>query len=267
MVFKGEDGPVTYQLLIEFYQYEDNAVELLASAGGWYEGMVNFDGVKKRLQLIDGNVNGTFNDIGAEPSDSDRIEIQDGKAGENPVANSEVYLGKLLEVEGKFFRIEVARDGAYVKVQKAEKISMGRVSVPTNISEISVFGEMGHFTRKPTNGEFTVPAGSYRPVEWTINRKDEKGAAWTLTGSGFPKASKFEAAAEKTTALEIGEPVKAVLEATDGTNHQVVFSLRFEGRQKESIQMLRGGERPAGPKLMLAKTDGTPCYTNTFEFG
>jgi hypothetical protein len=223
---------------------------------------VNFDGVKKSLKVIDGNVNGTFNDIGADPADSDRVQMQPGKGDSNILGNIQTYLGKLLEVDGKLFQIEVARDGAFVKVQRAENVALGRVSVPTNISEISVFGEMGHFTRKPVNGEFTVPAGKYRPVEWTINRKDEKGAAWTLTGSGFSKTADFDVAADKT-----GEPVQAVLTTTDGPNRQVEFSLRFEGRQKETIQMLRGGERPAGPKLVLAKTDGTTCYTNTFEFG
>jgi hypothetical protein len=267
MVFKGEDGPITYHLVLEFYQYETNAPELLASAGGWYEGMVNFDGAKKRLQLIDGNVNGAFNDIAPDPYESDRVQVGGEKTSENLARDSERFLGRMLEVDGKLFRIEVARDGAFVKVQKAENVALGRVSVPTNISEISLFGENGFFERKPANGEFTVPAGNYRPVEWTINRKDEKGAVWSLMGYSFPKTSGFEVAADKTNALKIGEPVQAVLGATDGANHQVEFSLQFLGQQKESIQMLRGGERPAGPKLLLAKTDGTLCYTNTFEFG
>jgi hypothetical protein len=260
LVFKGEDGPVTYHLVLEFYQYEPNPPELLAAAGGWYEGMVNFDGVKKRLTLMDGNVNGTFNDVGQDPYDGDRVQVEGDKT-------SERYLGRMLEVDGKFFRIEAARDGSFVKVQKIENVTLGQVRVPESISEVSVFGESGHFVRQPVNGQFTLPAGHYRPVEWTIRRKDDKGAAWTLMGYSFPKTAGFEAAAGQTAALEIGEPVQAVLGATEGANRQVEFSLRFEGRQKESIQMLRGGVRPAGPKLVLAKPDGTLCYTNTFEFG
>ncbi len=65
VVFKGEDGPITYHLVFRFYQYENNQAQLLAASGGWYEGTVNFDGVKKRVTLIDGNVNGTFNDMAA----------------------------------------------------------------------------------------------------------------------------------------------------------------------------------------------------------
>ena len=83
MVFKGEDGPITYHLVFRFYQFDNNAAELLASSGGWYEGMVNFDGVKKHLKLIDGNVNGAFNDMASDPYDSDRVEIEGDKTETN----------------------------------------------------------------------------------------------------------------------------------------------------------------------------------------
>jgi hypothetical protein len=259
LVFKGEDGPITYHLAFQFYQY-DKTTQLLATSAGWYEGMVNFDGVKKRIQLIDGNVNGTFNDIAPDPYDSDRVQVEGDKT-------SERFLGRMLEVDGKFYRIEVARDGAFVKVQKAENVTLGRVRVPENISEFAAFGQNGHFVRKPVNGQFTLPTGNYRIFHWTISRKDEKNATWTLSGYDFPTTARFVVAADKTAALEIGEPVQAVLKATEGAKRQVDFSLQFKGRQKESIELLRDGQRPRGPKLMLANAGGTVCSTNTFEFG
>jgi hypothetical protein len=260
VVFKGEDGPISYHLVFRFYKYENNPAQLLASSAGWYEGMVNFDGVKKRVQLIDGNVNGTFNDLAPNPYDSDRIQVEDDKTDER-------FLGKMVEVDGKFFKIEAARDGAFVKVQKAENVALGQVHVPENISEFAAFGENGHFVRKPVNGEFTLPAGGYQIFRWTINRKDEKGAAWTLSGYDFPKTNGFTVAADKTALLEIGEPVQAELKAVENANRQITFNLSFKGRQKESIEMLRDGQRPRGPKLMLANADGSLCYTNSFEFG
>jgi hypothetical protein len=260
VVFKGEDGPITYHVIFRFYQYETNPAQLLASSAGWYEGVVNFDGVKKRIQLIDGNVNGTFNDVAPDPYESDRVQVEGDKTAER-------FLGRMLEVDGKLYRIEAARDGAFVKVEKAENVTLGRVRVPDNISEFAAFGQNGHFVRKPVNGEFTLPAGHYRIVNWKIDRKDEKGAAWTLSGYDFPKTAAFEVAADKAAALEIGEPVQAVLKAKEGARRQVEFSLQFRGRQKESIEMLREGQRPRGPKLMLAGAGGTVCYTNSFEFG
>jgi hypothetical protein len=261
IVFKGEDGPITYHLVFRFYQYENNPAQLLASSAGWYEGMVNFDGVKKRIQLIDGNVNGTFNDIAENPYESDRVQVDDDKVGER-------FLARMLEVDGKLFRIEAARDGAYVKVKRAENVVLGPVRVPENISEFTAYGENGHFVRQPTNGQFTLPVGKYRMVHWKIDRKDEKGAAWTLSGYNFPETANFEVAADKAAELKIGEPVTAKLEAEYPSNSRdITFNLHFAGLQQESIEMLCGGERPRGPKLMLADANGSLHSTNTFEFG
>jgi hypothetical protein len=260
LVFKGEDGPITYHLMFRFYKFENSPAQLLSSSAGWYEGVVNFDGAKKRIQLIDGDVNGTFNDMQPNPYDCDRVQIEGDKTGER-------FLGKMVEVDGKFFQIEVARDGAFVKVKKAENVVLGPVRVPENISEFVAFGTNGHFVRKPVKGEFTLPTGGYKIFNWTINRQDEKGVAWTLTGRDFPKTADFEAVAEKAVTLEIGEPVKAVLKATEQHNRQVVFNLNFVGRQKESVTILSNGQNPPKPKLMLTSADGTLCYTNSFEFG
>ena len=260
VVFKGEDGPITYHLVFRFYQFNDNQVELLAASGGWYEGMVSFGGVKKRVQIIDGNGNGTFNDLAADPYASDRIQVDGDKV-------SERFLGKLLEVNGKFFNLEVARDGAFIKVSPADNVVVGVVRVPANIAEFSAYGANGHFVRNPTNGEFTLPAGQYRMFGWTINRKDEKGAAWTLSGHNFPDTANFEVASGNSAALDIGEPVKAVLKPNEQPNRDLTFSLSFLGHQQEAIQMLRGNERPSGPKLTLANANGTVVGTATFEFG
>jgi hypothetical protein len=260
LVFKGEDGPITYHLMFRFYQYEKNPAQLMAMSAGWYEGLVNFDGVKKRIQLIDGDVNGTFNDVAPDPYESDRVKFEGDPADER-------FLGRMLEVDGKFFQIEVARDGAFVKVKKAENVILGQVHVPENISEFDAFGANGDFARKPVKGQFTLPEGQYRIVHWTINRKDDKGAAWTLSGYDFPKSAAFEAAADKAATLEIGEPVQAVLKAEEGAKRLIAFDLQFRGRQNESIELLREGQRPKGPKLMLANSAGIVCSTNTFEFG
>ena len=72
-VFKGEDGPITYHLIFRFYNYENSSAQLLVASGCWYEGTVNFGGVKKHIQVMDGNVNGTFNDMADDAYASDRV--------------------------------------------------------------------------------------------------------------------------------------------------------------------------------------------------
>ncbi len=41
-------------------------MHLGVQSGGYYEGMVDLGGKKKRIELVDGNVNGTFNDCGIQ---------------------------------------------------------------------------------------------------------------------------------------------------------------------------------------------------------
>jgi hypothetical protein len=256
--FKGEDGPITYHLSFRFYQYGNNQAQLIAQSEGWYEGNINFDGVKKRLRLIDSNVNGTFNDTSFEPYKSDRVEVDGDKNGGR-------YLGRLLEVDGKYFAFKAARDGAFVQVQKTDVV-LGTVNIPTNINRIGVIGTNGHFVRKDAKGEFTLPVGRYQVVDSEIQRKDDKGAKWTLSGTSFPQTNRFEVVASQPIGLDIGEPVKGLL-TSQARGNQTVFDLKFIGKQGETVSITRDNQSPKGPKLMLADADGKLCYTNTFEFG
>jgi hypothetical protein len=268
VLFKGEDGPITYHLILRFMQFDASAPNLLTSSGGYYAGKVDLGGNKRRLELIDGNVNGTFNDRAPDAGDCDRVMVEGDKVGER-------YLGKMLEVDGQFYQIEIARDGAFVKLQKLENVVLGHVRVPETISEFVAFGENGHFVRKPVKGDFTLPVGKYRIQEWTIDRKDAKGAAWQLMGYNFNDSARFEVATGKPVSLEIGEPMRAVMEAQEsrarpgakGSTKEVSFSLRLQGRYGETLQVMKGEQRPHGPQLTLTSLDGAYRSTNTFEFG
>ena len=261
MTFKGEDGPITYHIIFRFSKYPESDANLLAESGCWYEGKVNIDGKKRKIELIDGNVNGTFNDRGANPRDSDRVSVEGNRGGER-------YLGKLLEIDSnQLYQVEVARDGAFIKLQKAENIVWGTVHVPETITEFTVTGENGHFIRQPASGEFKLPLGKYRIEGWNIDRKDDKGVKWQLSGYGFSEKANFEVTADKSATLAVGEPIHAVFSAMDQSNSMVSFSLQPLGQFDESIQFLRNNERPKGPRLVLTSADGSVASTNSFEFG
>ena len=178
-------------------------------------------------------------------------------------------------MDGQFYSIEVARDGAFIKLQKAENVVLGQVRVQETISEFVAFGENGHFVRKPAKGAFTLPVGKYRIQEWKINRKDEKGAAWELSAYNFNDSARFDVTAATPVSLKVGEPMRAVMEAEEppsrpgsrAATKQVSFSLRFQGQYGETLQIMKGNQRPKGPRLTLTSLDGTYRYTNSFEFG
>jgi hypothetical protein len=268
VVFKGEDGPITYHLVLRFMQYDVGNANLMCSSGGYYAGKVDVGGKKRRIELIDENVNGTFNDRAADMGACDCVRVEGD-------TTSPRYLGKMLELDGQFYLAEVARDGAFIKLQKAEDVVLGPVRVPEAITEFVAFGENGHFVRKPAKGEFTLPAGQYRIQQWKIDRKDAKGASWELNGNNFNDSARFEVAAAKPVSLEVGEPMRAVMQIQEPSTRpgarestkQVLFSLRFQGRYGEMLDITQGGQRPHGPRLTLTSLDGAYRYTNSFEFG
>ncbi|MCX6924257.1 MAG: hypothetical protein NT154_13750, partial [Verrucomicrobia bacterium] len=259
---------ITYHLVLRFMQYEGSEANLMVSSAGYYAGKVEIGGTKRPLELIDENVHGTFNDRAANMGDSDCVRVEGDKIGQR-------YLGKMLELDGQFYSIEVARDGAFIKLRKAEDVVLGQVRVPEVITEFVAFGENGHFVRKPAKGEFTLPTGKYHIQQWKIDRKDAKGATWTLSGNGFDDSARFEVAAAKPASLEVGEPMRAVMQFQEPTTRpgareatkQVAFSLRFQGHYGETLEIMQGNQRPRGPRLTLTSLDGSYRYTNTFEFG
>lgn len=259
VLFKGEDGPIMYHITLRFTAYEGSSPYLLAQSAGSYEGSVDFGGKKQRIQLVDGNVNGTFNDQGADTSDRDWVTIQGD-------STSRRYLGRMIEVSNQLFRIEVARDGACITVEPARDVVFGEVRVPETISQLVVLGPNGHFVRKPARGVVSLPIGEYRIFSWDMQRKDEKGAAWTLSGAAFDERGDIEVAANTPLAVNIGEPIRAMMGITDATN-EIRFSLEMRGALGERVDIMKGGQTPPGPKLFLASADGTYRATNSFEFG
>ncbi len=259
VVFKGEDGPLTYHLNLRFMRYTEDDMRVLASSGCYYDGKVNLGGKKRLLTLEDSDVNGTFNDHAPDPADCDHVIVEGDKAGYR-------LLGQMLEVGDELFTIEVARDGAFVKLEPAQNVTLGQVRVPETVSEFVAFGAPGHFVRRPANGVFTLPVGTYRVHGWTIDRKDDKGAAWKISGSSFNDFSSFAVAVDKPAALDVGEPVLAALTATENKGG-ADFSLRLKGRLGESVEILKGPERPRAPRLQLASASGPFRATNTFEYG
>jgi hypothetical protein len=235
IVFEGEDGPVTYHLNFRFYDYNEQNRRLYIYSGGWYEGEVTVGGQKKYCMLIDYNVNGIFNDKSLQPRDSDRIGI--GNKGDQNTG----FMGNYIEVDDVLYRTEIARDGAFVKLSRAEDVKFGNIRVPETITELTAGGENGQFTHELKNGVARLPVGKYRIDHWQIDRKDDKGKSWTIRGYGFSDRGDFEIKEEAETALEIGEPITAGLQVQpNGENYE--FSKSLRGSLGEYVTLTSSGQ-------------------------
>jgi hypothetical protein len=255
IVFEGEDGPISYHLNFRFYDYNEQNRRLYIYSGGWYEGEITVAGEKKYCVLTDYNVNGTFDDKSLQARDSDRIRI--GKKGSEDTR----FAGNYIEVNDVLYRTEIARDGAFVKLSKAENVKFGNIRVPEAITEFTAGGENGQFTLEIKDGTGRLPIGNYRIDHWEIDRKDEKGKSWTMRGSSFGERGNFEITEEAETALEIGEPVIANLQVSlNGTNYE--FSKNVRGSLGEYVSLTSAGRDVRDSWKMTGKNkDGTFAKT------
>lgn len=255
IVFEGEDGPISYHLNFRFYDYNEQNRQLFLYQGGWYEGEITVGDQKKNCMLIDYNLNGTFNDKSLQSRDADRIRIG------NKTSEDAGFVGNYIEVDDELYRLEVARDGAFIKLEKAEDVKFGNIKLPEAITEFSAGGENGLFTSEIKNGAAKLPVGKYRIDHWEIDRKDDKGKNWTMRGSSFSERGDFEVAEEAETALEIGEPVTAGLQAElNGTNYE--FSKVVRGSLGEYVNLTSAGRDVSDLWKMSAKnSDGSFAKT------
>jgi len=261
IIFEGEDGPITYHINVTFYDYGDRRYLYIRPAG-WYEGTVTVAGQKKHCVLIDQNVNGTFNDKSVNASQCDRIRI--GKKDSRDTR----FVGKYIEVEGALHELEVAQDGAYIKLAKAEDVTFGNVRLPEAITEFAAGGENGLFILKLEKGLGKLPVGTYRIDHWAIDREDEKGRDWKLQGRYFSGDRGLFTVAE-TSEVElpsVGEPIISSLQAR-AQESRYYFSQDLQGQLGERIELTREGARPHAPKLHIKSKDGTYDRTFSFEYG
>lgn len=261
VVFQIEDGPVTYHLNFLIRGNPDNSIKgLYASSAGWYEGDVTVNGSKKHCVLFDYNANGTFNDKSLDPGDSDRICI--GQASGQDTR----FVGNYLEVDGTYFKPEIARDGACIKLAEAKDITLGKVRLPKSVTELSAGGENGLFIVNPEKQVAFLPVGKYRITEWAAERKDDKGTSWKLKATRPDNKTDFEINAEKETELSVGEPIVSRLNSRlrERTHY---FDQSLRGRNGERISLTRNGARSQAPKLNIKNKDGTYDRTYSFSYG
>jgi hypothetical protein len=259
VVLEAEDGPVTYHLNFEFSDY-NNRARLFVTSGGWYEGPIMVRGQQKYCRLVDHNVNGTFSDKSLNPNECDRIGVgQKDTLKTGPVGN-------YLIVDAVLYRPEIAPDGAFIKLAAAEDVVYGQVRLPEAISEFAAEGENGLFTIRPDKEAKTLPVGRYRIQSWKIERKDDEGAIWIVTGQRFGDKGVFDVNETAVTDLDVGEPILCTL-AVQKKEAAYIFRRELRGRLGEQIEFTRNGATPSPPKLRIKNKDGTYDRTFSFEYG
>ncbi len=262
--FAGQDGPVTYHLVI-YYRTGPEAgttrEHMWITAGGRYEGEVAVGGRKIELVLMDFNANGAFDDASLIYRFSDRLQVGTGEGARLHV------VGKHIAIDGKLYRLNVGRDGAWVQFIPATDVPLATVRLPKGMEELVLFGENGTFYLQPRDGQAQLPAGKYRVRSWKLSRRDESGSRWELTASLRDDRDVLDLPAGKETRPDLAEPLLATLSARKAGAGAYSLSHALMGRMGEDILLTRDGERPAPPQVRIASADGSYDQKFSFEYG
>jgi hypothetical protein len=198
--------------------------------------------------LIDYNANGTFNDKSIDHEKSDRIQTRIDQKGQWDTR----LVGNYLQVGRELYRLEVARDGAYVKSAKAQDVTFGDIRVPELISELSAGGENGLLFVAPEKGVGRLPVGEYRMQYWSSEQKDEKGNRWKLESETWGQ-DEIEVSEANEIALKIGELFARVSRVRQvDANYHFYFDRR--GAMDEQLRLLCNNKEVRGEVRIRDKT-------------
>jgi hypothetical protein len=262
LIFEIEDGPVTYHLGLQYYSGSSQQHQLICWGAGWYEGKVTVDAQSLFCRLLDFNSNGTFDDRSDTPNQADHITL--GEDSQAP----DLIVGKYISVSGGLYNLEIAQDGAFVKLNPAQDIVYGRASMPETISSLDVFGSNGHFIQEPQNRTVRLPVGTYRIKSWAIERKHSDDSIWHMQGDGLTdQGGRFTVSADSPTTLRIGEPIISSLTMDRRSSAGHSFGSQLRGRSGEQITLTRNSRRPTAPKLHVVNKAGTYERNYQFEYG
>ena len=105
--------------------------------------------------------------------------------------------------------------------------------------------------------------GRYNVRFWKIERKDDAGGTWALSGHYFGQANAFEIKDGAETRLDVGEPIIATVDARN-VGSSYAFNQVIKGRGDELVELTRNGSKPEPPTLHIKDKDGS--YSETFDF-
>ena len=268
VILPGEDGPVMYHLNVTYRKYSGNQ-QVYFEPACWYEGRVIVGGQELWCTLLDNNGNGRFNDASTNQSQCDRIRIaRKGDRSFRQYGRDKTtrFLGRHVEVEGQLYLVDVAPDGAFIKLTEAGEVPTGTVQVGKTVNVFSVFGDQGHFYRDTVDGAADVPAGTYTIHQYEVTRRDKAGVVWQVKEKDARNEPAFTVEAGNTIALDISEPFLCPVEVSrNGSEYRINQMIRTA--RGDRLDYERNGSRPPAPKIRITNADRTYDRRFQLEYG
>ncbi|MDH7599215.1 MAG: hypothetical protein QHH07_06215 [Sedimentisphaerales bacterium] len=260
VTLKGHEGAVTYHMIIQVIWRMGQQPLCLVRSGCWYEGQVKIDERMVNCILLDYTANGTFDDASLDPENADKIII--GEQGTRSAA-----VGRLVDVNGVFYELQVAREGGSIRLRKPTDLRFGSIKVPSGLTMLTIAGLNGQFYLKPQDRICQAPVGTYGLYGWQIEQKNEKGKVWSATGSfQGQKRPTIELTDGRQVDLDIQGPLVSRLEVRRASSGYVIGHV-LEGQLGEQVTLMVDSSRPRPPKLRIWNQQRTFGEVFNFAYG
>lgn len=272
----------------EFFIDQVNIDYLLIRPATCRLGTIRVGSRSYRTALIDSNLNGRYDDVFTyEPgrnkrptaASADVLAIdqdRDSQFSDEPYSVSEVqYLTKIIQLQDKYFTMQVAADGASVTIEEAQPV-LGKLSIVAQKADLIVQSENGMQKLVVDSGSGMLPVGRYQLRYVVLKGTDPKKARWTLRGR-VPdnKPYEFEIKPDQTTSIKLGPPLTLVTSQPTARNLRSGKAVSFNVSCTDALGI---DYQPAAECLTMkapAQPPGVRIYNETgkrvsvgqFEFG
>lgn len=246
---------------------------------GFMSGRVRLGGQDYQVAVADGNFDGRYDKPFAVPAATEAgdaghetfaIDLNgDGKFDEGFEAGEVQPLPKMLRVKDVYYSVKVAADGSAIEVEKAQP-PMGTLCVGCVGAELLLWSENGAHRLSGTEGTWQLPAGKYSTQMVRLNRTDEAGAKWTLTGvyGNSGKMGVLEVVAGQIVSIKMGPPLtaKTDVQVVPG-EADVRLMILGQAGEEYGAAIMKGDEQQPAPAVRILSESGRVLETGSFEYG
>ena len=269
------------KIRVRFMSHSNKSIEPLgclhAVPAGYRTGKVKLGEKTYAVALIDGNLNGLYNDPLVGPYEGENTDVLaidrngDRKFDAfNPGQPSPEWspLAKGLAAGGEFYTVTVAADGSQIEIAAAQP-KYGNLALGPHQVNLTAFSDFG-FLRIEAKGQAArIPAGRYSTVSGGLVTNDGKDAWRLQLGSDPGPTATFTVNADETLSLPLGPPFVPSAKVTQ-SEREVTFDYLLQGRSGEAYNagaIMKGSTRLPPPRLEVVDSNGKIIYTAAFEFG
>jgi hypothetical protein len=268
-----EKCPQWFLFQLSEYEYAEGTQvqrNLQAVNAGYYQGTVTFGDKKCLVAFVDADADGLYNNYLKTDHQSDRLLFDsnnDGKLDGNWQSEETAPLGRHLQVGDRYWRIDLAADGATVAVEPLDQ-PLG--TLRTDIADFTLLlrGEEGVLRVRGTDGTARLPAGKYRLHQCNYKVMQD-GKAWKFRARAGAKMPEIVVPPDGDAKIAFGAPLTPKIHAApQGDNVTLSLELRGAGGEiYDDVQIGDNYQRPPVPKAKLLDANGKELALVDFHYG